>query len=162
MISLPAFLAVYRAIELDHACGVVCPRHLCHGRACLGSRRGGLTQEDREATTTQWSPSRGGGSTVMNFGHQGLHPMYTLPYVLKPPPPFWCGRMGSSSSRGIHTQRILIDNGGLFRSRTWADACADVGVGHRFTRPYRPQTNGKGERFSARSVTSACMHTTSL
>lgn len=44
-------------------------------------------------------------------------------------------------------ERILTDNGGCYRSRDFAAACDELGIGHRFTRPYRPQTNGKAERM---------------
>lgn len=43
--------------------------------------------------------------------------------------------------------RLLTDNGGLFRSRAFRAACIELGIRHRFTRAYRPQTNGKAERF---------------
>ncbi len=48
---------------------------------------------------------------------------------------------------GITIERILTDNGGCYRSRDFAAACDELGIGHRFTRPYRPQTNGKAERL---------------
>jgi transposase InsO family protein len=48
---------------------------------------------------------------------------------------------------GIAIERILTDNGGCYRSRDFAAACDELGIGHRFTRPYRPQTNGKAERM---------------
>nr|CBJ52913.1 putative transposase, integrase domain [Ralstonia solanacearum CFBP2957] len=47
-----------------------------------------------------------------------------------------------------HTvRRLLTDNGAAFRSREFAQACQALGIGHKFTRAYRPQTNGKAERF---------------
>ncbi len=51
------------------------------------------------------------------------------------------------ASRGVTTQRVLTDNGSCYRSRAWRDACAELGISHKRTRPYRPQTNGKIERF---------------
>jgi transposase InsO family protein len=51
------------------------------------------------------------------------------------------------AGHGITVERILTDNGGCYRSRDFAAACDELGVGHRFTRPYRPQTNGKAERM---------------
>jgi transposase InsO family protein len=48
---------------------------------------------------------------------------------------------------GIAVRRLLTDNGSAFRSKDFAAACNKLGVRHRFTRPYRPQTNGKAERF---------------
>jgi transposase InsO family protein len=49
--------------------------------------------------------------------------------------------------RGITVQRILTDNGSAYRSRLLAAVCQAQHLGHRFTRPYTPRTNGKAERF---------------
>jgi transposase InsO family protein len=51
------------------------------------------------------------------------------------------------ASLGVRLKRLLTDNGSAFRSRDFAAACKDLGIQHRFTRAYRPQTNGKAERF---------------
>ncbi len=51
------------------------------------------------------------------------------------------------ASLGVTVQRILTDNGSAFRSKRFARACRRLGLAHGFTRPYRPQTNGKAERF---------------
>jgi transposase InsO family protein len=48
---------------------------------------------------------------------------------------------------GVTVKRLLTDNGAAFRSREFAQACQALGVRHQFTRAYRPQTNGKAERF---------------
>jgi transposase InsO family protein len=48
---------------------------------------------------------------------------------------------------GIHFKAVLTDNGSAYRSRLFAAACRALGLKHRFTRPYTPQTNGKAERF---------------
>jgi transposase InsO family protein/transposase len=48
---------------------------------------------------------------------------------------------------GITVQRLMTDNGGAYRSAVHALACRALGVRHLRTRPYRPQTNGKAERF---------------
>jgi transposase InsO family protein len=48
---------------------------------------------------------------------------------------------------GVAVKRLLTDNGSAFRSGDFARACKDLGIKQRFTRPYRPQTNGKAERF---------------
>jgi transposase InsO family protein len=50
-------------------------------------------------------------------------------------------------SLGVPIKRLLTDNGSAFRSKDFAKACIELNVKHRFTRPYRPQTNGKAERF---------------
>ncbi|WP_062518587.1 IS481 family transposase [Demequina gelatinilytica] len=51
------------------------------------------------------------------------------------------------AGRGVHVEAVLSDNGPAYRSHAWRDTCRDLGVTHRRTRPYRPQTNGKIERF---------------
>jgi len=48
---------------------------------------------------------------------------------------------------GVSVRRVLTDNGNAFRSKHFAKACRLLAVKHSFTRPYRPQTNGKAERF---------------
>jgi len=48
---------------------------------------------------------------------------------------------------GIQVERILTDNGTGYRSRRFAAACEALKVRHKRTRPYRPCTNGKAERF---------------
>jgi transposase InsO family protein len=49
-------------------------------------------------------------------------------------------------SHGIAVERVLTDNGACFKRR-WAEACAAYGIVVKKTRAYRPQTNGKAERF---------------
>jgi len=49
-------------------------------------------------------------------------------------------------SIGVRVRRIITDNGPAFRSKAFAIACKQLHLKHRFTRPYRPQTNGKAER----------------
>ena len=51
------------------------------------------------------------------------------------------------SAHGITIQRVLTDRGSTYRSKLFAAACHQLGLRHLFTRPYRPQTNGKAERF---------------
>ena len=48
---------------------------------------------------------------------------------------------------------MLTDNGSCYRSRIWRDALAAAGIKHKRTRPYRPQTNGKVERFNRTLLT---------
>ncbi len=48
---------------------------------------------------------------------------------------------------GIRVERVLTDNGPAYRSAIHALACRALGIRHLRTRPYRPQTNGKAERF---------------
>ncbi len=48
---------------------------------------------------------------------------------------------------GVEVERILTDNGSAYRALMHAVACRQLGIRHIRTRPYRPQTNGKAERF---------------
>jgi transposase InsO family protein len=48
---------------------------------------------------------------------------------------------------GMRVQELLTDNGSAYRSAVHALACRVMGIRHLRTRPYRPQTNGKAERF---------------
>jgi transposase InsO family protein len=48
---------------------------------------------------------------------------------------------------GISVERVLTDNGSCYRATIHALACRTLGIRHLRTRPYRPQTNGKAERF---------------
>jgi transposase InsO family protein len=50
-------------------------------------------------------------------------------------------------AHGITVRRLLTDNGGAYRSTIHAAACRTLGIRHLRTRAYRPQTNGKAERF---------------
>ncbi len=49
---------------------------------------------------------------------------------------------------GITVERVMTDNGSCYKSRTFNDVLDAAGVTHKWTRPYRPQTNGKAERFN--------------
>jgi transposase InsO family protein len=49
------------------------------------------------------------------------------------------------AQQGITVERVLSDNGNGYRSFAWRDACAELGIQRRYTRPRRPQTNGKAE-----------------
>jgi transposase InsO family protein len=48
---------------------------------------------------------------------------------------------------GIRVERVLTDNGACYRAVVHALACKALGIKHLRTRPYRPRTNGKAERF---------------
>jgi len=60
---------------------------------------------------------------------------------------------------GITVERILTDNGSAYRSSLHALACRSLSIRHSRTRPYRPQTNGKAERF-IRTLTDGWAHGT--
>lgn len=58
-------------------------------------------------------------------------------------------RAATAYFAGLHVpiQRVITDNGPAFHSAAFAEACLELGISQKFTRAYRPQTNGKAERF---------------
>lgn len=59
---------------------------------------------------------------------------------------FWTRANAWFTACGIDVKRVLTDNGSCYRSGAFADALGDIA--HKRTRPYRPQTNGKVERYN--------------
>ena len=55
--------------------------------------------------------------------------------------------VGYFRAHGIAVERVMTDNGSAYRSTIHAIACHALGIRHLRTRPYRPRTNGKAERF---------------
>ena len=60
---------------------------------------------------------------------------------------FWMRAVGFFADHGITIGQVLTDNGSAYRSQAFADITNAQGVEHLRTRPYRPQTNGKVERY---------------
>jgi transposase InsO family protein len=60
---------------------------------------------------------------------------------------FWHRANAFFEAHGITVKRVITDNGSCYRSKAFTAALGD-GIAHKFTRPYRPQTNGKVERFN--------------
>jgi transposase InsO family protein len=61
---------------------------------------------------------------------------------------FWRRAQQFFERHHITVERVLTDNGACYRSNTFAAALRDAAIQHSFTRPYRPATNGKVERFN--------------
>lgn len=55
--------------------------------------------------------------------------------------------VGYFAALRVPVQRVLTDNGKSFHSYLFGAACLELGIAQKFTRAYRPQTNGKAERF---------------
>ena len=72
-----------------------------------------------------------------------IYPDETRPSVLH----FLNAALAYYARLGIHFKAVLTDNGVSYRSYAFADACKQLGLKHRRTRPYTPRTNGKAERF---------------
>ena len=61
---------------------------------------------------------------------------------------FWQRAHAFFTTAGITVKRVLTDNGSCYRSHLGRDTLAQAGITHKRTRPYRPQTNGKVERYN--------------
>ncbi|MFJ5023623.1 integrase core domain-containing protein, partial [Streptomyces goshikiensis] len=61
---------------------------------------------------------------------------------------FWERADSFFADHAITVERVLTDNGSCYRSKLFTQALAKAGITHKRTRPYRPQTNGKVERFN--------------
>jgi transposase InsO family protein len=61
---------------------------------------------------------------------------------------FWLRAQGFFAAHGVTVREVLTDNGPCYKSKTWKTTLRERGIRHRRTRPYRPQTNGKVERFN--------------
>ncbi len=72
-----------------------------------------------------------------------MHPDETMPQAVQ----FLKDAVAYYRRLGIAVKRLLTDNGSAFRSKDFAAACQALGITHKFRRAYRPQTNGKAERF---------------
>ncbi len=60
---------------------------------------------------------------------------------------FWTRAQQFFTQAGITVQRVITDNGSCYRSHLWRDTLTHAGIKVKKTRPYRPQTNGKVERY---------------
>ncbi len=120
-----------------------------------GWRAHGRAQGKRNSRAS--TPRRSNGHPVLGYcyihtaidDHSRLAYSEILPNEQGPTAAaFWYRAMSWFADQGVLVQQILTDNGSCYRSRDFATALALTGVIHRRTRPYRPQTNGKVERFN--------------
>ena len=116
------------------------------GHRMTGSKRGRLTQ-----TTTA---GRGRGVVGWEFCHVCIDDATRLAYVEVLPDEkgktatgFLRRAVAWFAERGVRVERVMTDNGSPYVSKIHAETCAELGLRHLRTRPYRPQTNGKAERF---------------
>jgi transposase InsO family protein len=113
------------------------------------------TTHDRSERANQRSHARRGtGKAGYAFVHSAIDDHSRLAYsevhddettatVLA----FWSRAVTFYARQGITVREVLSDNGPAYRSRDWARMNADLGITPLRTRPYRPQTNGKVERY---------------
>jgi transposase InsO family protein len=105
-------------------------------------------------TTQTTAAGRGRGVVGWDFVHVCVDDATRLAYVEVLPDersPSASGFLRRAvawfSARGVQIERVMSDNGSCYRSREHANTCRELGLRHIFTRPYRPRTNGKAERF---------------
>jgi transposase InsO family protein len=116
------------------------------GHRVTGSRRGRLTQLT--------AAGRGRGVVGWEFCHVAIDDATRLAFVEVLPDErgetavgFLRRAIAWFAERGIRVERVMTDNGSPYVSAVHAEACRELGLRHLRTRPYRPRTNGKAERF---------------
>jgi transposase InsO family protein len=140
---------VIRRIETDH-CGELI--HIDVKKLARIPDGGGHRMHGRAGTTNGSMSKRGLGYTHV---HTAIDAYSRLAYSEFAGPEntdacvaFLDRAVAWFSARGITIERILTDNGNGYRSREWKRRCIELGIRHTRTRPYRPATNGKVERFN--------------
>jgi transposase InsO family protein len=99
-------------------------------------------------------PSRGHAGVGYRFIHTALDDRTRIAYSELHPDEqaitaagFWLRAAAFFASLGISCHRVITDNGSCYRSWRWHQVCASTGTTVKKTKPRRPQTNGKVERF---------------
>ena len=112
---------------------------------------GRFVRAGHRVTGRRHTPSAGRG---WEYAHVAVDDCSRFSYVEVLPdqkrytaPRFWLRAVREFKRQGIRIERVLTDNGGAYRSRPFRKACRWLGIATKRTRPYRPQTNGKAERF---------------
>jgi transposase InsO family protein len=120
-----------------------------HGRA---GHQGGRRR--LEADRRRQRAVRGSGKAGYAFVHSAIDDHSRLAYsevhddeTTATTTGFWARAVAFFSGHGITVTEVLSDNGPAYRSGDWARANASLGITTRRTKPYRPQTNGKVERY---------------
>jgi transposase InsO family protein len=118
-----------------------------HGRGSTQDRAAGSARD--KAARAGAAPSRG-----YSFLHHAIDDHSRLAYseILtdekkETAAAFWVRARAFFNDAGISVRAVMTDNGACYRSRAFT-AALGTAVKHRRTRPYRPQTNGKAERFN--------------
>jgi transposase InsO family protein len=126
----------------------------------LGGIRGGAGKRVRDGRRRHYNPRRTDAKGVRHYGigwdyvHIAIDDATRLAYVEVLPNEtattavgFLQRAINYYATYGITVERLITDNGSAYRSTIHAIACRALGIKHLRTRPYRPQTNGKAERF---------------
>jgi transposase InsO family protein len=111
-------------------------------------------KRNRAATTGARRDRWGGARLGYSYLHTAIDDHSRLAYTEILPDEtretataFWARAQAFFTGCGITVARVLTDNGACYRSRLWRDTLTAAGIKAKKTRPYRPQTNGKVERF---------------
>jgi transposase InsO family protein len=126
----------------------------------LGRIQGGAGKRVRESQRNHYTPRLTGadgrrhGTAGWEYVHIAIDDATRLAYVevltdekASTAVAFLRRALAFYAAHGITVERVLTDNGSAYRSAIHALACRALGLKHLRTRPYRPQTNGKAERF---------------
>ncbi len=122
-----------------------------HGRGSM---------QDRQADAARQRAKRAGaaGSRGYVFLHHAVDDFTRLTYSeqllderKETAAEFWVRAHAFFASAGIAVRAVMTDNGACYRSQVFRDVLGEIQ--HRRTRPYRPQTNGKVERFNRTLMT---------
>jgi transposase InsO family protein len=120
----------------------------------IGPRGAGHRLTGRRSKARRWRDGAWLGAAGWEFVHVAVDDHSRLAYAEA-----LCDERGETAAgflaravawfaeRGVRVERVISDNGACYRSRAHAAACRELGLRHRFTKPYRPRTNGKAERF---------------
>jgi transposase InsO family protein len=118
-------------------------------------RGAGHRMTGRRHHNPRWRSAAGEGRTVgWEFCHVAIDDFSRLAYVevldderAGTAIAFLRRALSFFAAHGVQVERVMTDNGGAYISAAHAIACRALGVKHLRTRPRRPQTNGKAERF---------------
>jgi transposase InsO family protein len=134
--------------ELIHVDVKKLGRIVVPGHAVTGNRR------QRGRRTTYTSDGRRIGDAGWEFVHIAIDDCTRLAYAEVLPNEkastaiaFLRRAIEFFERHGMSVEQLITDNGAPYRSTVHAIACRTLGIRHLRTRPYRPQTNGKAERF---------------
>jgi transposase InsO family protein len=121
-----------------------------HGRQVSSAGRTSRTTQNRRHATSR-TTGRSGYAYVHSavddhtrMAYSEVHDDETAATALA----FWQRAVQFFASYGITVREVITDNGVAYRARAWTDTITAAGITVRFTRPFRPQTNGKVERFN--------------
>lgn len=124
------------------------------GWKVLGRGHQATTNQEAERANRRSRARRGTGRAGYAFVHSAIDDHSRLAYsevhddeTTATTIAFWTRAIAFYATHGITVTEVISDNGSAYRSRDWAAANAHAGITVRRTRPYRPQTNGKVERY---------------